>query len=296
MSYADHSVMPLLRRPLIRRGLVFLGWVMLGALVLLNSALLVRHVILSAEWAGPPFDWSTFETAVNRISSGTLYDWEFRGSYEYSYRYTPLFAYAIAPFVQMGLVAWRLLHFAALLLLPWKVALLVALSWPFWEDVLNANVMTFALVSGWLALHGNRWGGAAYLALTILVPRPLMLPLAAWLVWKRPRWRLPAAAMVAVAAALTLATGEAMEFLAALSRTDDMLTFPRNFGPTRWFGLGWLAVGIPLGLLLLWRNHVGWAGLAVSPYVLPYHFLLAFLELRAPPDGTGQTQARDMPG
>jgi hypothetical protein len=247
-------------------------------LVALSVALTLRHVVLSPDRILVPFDWIQFELATQKLDGSSLYVWEYQGSFEYSYRYSPLFAYVMVPFVALGLTIWRLLHLAVLVFLPWRVVLITLIAWPFWEDVNHGNVMTFALVFGWLAIAGSRWATGAYFALALLVPRPLMLPLFVWLLWRRPEWRLPVVAMTVAFAALTLATGEADAFVGALLRSDDMLGFPRNFGPSRWLGLWWLVIGIPLAAWLTWKHRVGWASLAVSPYLLPYHFIMVLLE------------------
>lgn len=105
-----------------------------------------------------------------------------------------------------------------------------------------------------------------------------MLPVAVWILWKRPEWRIPGAIMGLVFVALTFATGEMNAFISTVLRSDDMLTFARNFGPSRQFGPWWLIVGIPLAAWLTWRGRLGFASLAVSPYLLPYHFLIGLLE------------------
>jgi hypothetical protein len=46
-----------------------------------------------------------------------------------------------------------------------------------------------------------------------------------------------------------------------------------NLGPSRWLGYWWLLAGVPLGAWLYWRGKVGWAGLAISPYVWSYYLL-----------------------
>lgn len=48
-----------------------------------------------------------------------------------------------------------------------------------------------------------------------------------------------------------------------------------NIGPSRFVGLWWLAAGIPLGAWLFSRGRLGWAGLAVSPYIWPYYLYWA---------------------
>ena len=261
----------------------------LVGLIVLSVALTLRHVVFSPDRIAVPFDWIQFELATQKLDGSNLYVWEYRGSFEYSYRYSPLFAYVMVPFVALGLTIWRVLHLAVLLFLPWRVVLFTLIAWPFWEDVNHGNVMTFAFVFGWLAIAGSRWATGAYFALALLVPRPLMLPLVVWLLWRRPEWRMPVVAMTVAFAGLTVATGEAGAFTQALLRSDDMLVFARNFGPSRWLGLWWLVIGIPLAGWLIWKNRVGWASLAVSPYLLPYHFLMALLE-------TAPLRQRSSPG
>ena len=247
-------------------------------LAVLSVALTLRHVVLSPDEISVPFDWLQFELATQKLDGSSLYVWEFRGSFEYSYRYSPLFAYVMVPFVALGLTIWRLLHLAVLLFLPWRVVLITMIAWPFWEDVYNANVMTFVLVAGWLAINGSRSGTIAYLLLAALVPRPLMLPLVVWILWKQPWSRWPVAIGLVAYAGLTIATGEAGGFVGALTRGGGMIEFERNYGPSRWFGWAWLIVGVPLAGWLLWKGRIGFASLAISPYLLPYHFIVALWE------------------
>lgn len=228
------------------------------------------------------FDWWLFGEASSRIGTGTMYDWGLPGQFGdvYDYRYSPLFAYLVTPFTWWGIWLWRGLHLAALLLLPRRLALLVLLAWPFWLDVANANVMTFAVVLGFLALRGNRVAMLAYVALALLVPRPLYVPLLAWLAWRRPDWRLPMIAVVVAYGFLTLLTGEALPFLASLTRGTELIGLDYNWGPSALIGPAWLLLGVPLAAWLTWRGRVGWAGLAISPHVLPYYLLVLLWELR----------------
>ena len=230
------------------------------------------------------WDWWLFEQAADRIGTGTMYEWGAPAPYgldAYEYRYSPSFAYLMAPVTWAGLAVWRVAHVAVLALLPWKLALLTLLLWPFWFDVAHGNVLTFVAVFGFLALRGSRWATVAYFALTLLVPRPLMIPLAAWILWRRPEWRVPVAGMVAVYGLLTLATGEGFAFLASLAHGGDMVAFDYNWGPSQFIGAWWMLVGVPLAAWLTYRDRVGWAALAISPYVLPYYLLVLLWEIRS---------------
>lgn len=251
-----------------------------------------RHYVL---------DWWLFSEAVERIGSGRMYDWGAPGQFGdvYDYRYSPLFAYVMVPFTWLGLTIWRVLHLAALLLLPRKLAFVALLAWPFWHDLAHANVMIFAAVTGFLALRGSRWATAAYLVIALLVPRPLYVPLLVWIAWKRPEWRLPMLAMGTVYGALTLATGEAFAFLASLTRGTELMALQYNWGPTAWVGPVWLLAGIPIGAFLTWKGRIGWAALAGSPHILPYYLMVLLWEV-GPATGTGsdapaKTQAGRLP-
>jgi hypothetical protein len=53
-----------------------------------------------------------------------------------------------------------------------------------------------------------------------------------------------------------------------------------DLGPTRFLGMAWLIIGVPLAAWLTWKGRVGWAGLAMSPYVPPVYLMLLLFELR----------------
>lgn len=221
-------------------------------------------------------DWWLFGEASARIGTGRMYDWGMPGQFGdvYDYRYSPLFAYVIAPFTWLGIWWWRALHVAALLLLPRRLALLLLLAWPLWFDVAHANVMTFGAVFGFLALRGSTLGTVAYVLIALLVPRPVYLPLLMWIVWKRPEWRIPVLGTAGVYAGLTLATGEGLAFLTSLTRATELMALDYNWSPTAFIGPAWFLLGVPLAIWLTWRGNVGWAGLAISPHVLPYYLLV----------------------
>ena len=220
-------------------------------------------------------DWYILSEAGERVVSGGLYDAEPRG---YNYIYSPLLAYAwIAP---MPLWAWLAVHFLPLLTLPRHLAILVLVSFPFWLDLYNGGVMVFLFVAAWHALHGHRMGAGAFFALCLLAPRPPFLPAVLWLLWRRPDWRLPFVGLLAVSGVAVLASGWGFEWLAALLEGPGYTGADRDFGPTRILGYAWLIVGIPLGAWLTYRGRVGWAGLAVSPYLTPQYAMVLLLELR----------------
>jgi len=109
------------------------------------------------------------------------------------------------------------------------------------------------------------------------MPRPVHLPLAALLLWKNhDLWR-PAVVIFAVHAIAVLASGYALDWVTTTVQYAG--DFDKPLGPTRYLGFAWLVVGIPLGILLTWKGRVGWAGLAITPYLLAQYLLLPLWEL-----------------
>lgn len=249
----------------------FLGLGALGAINVVGLGV-VGLVFLQG---GVGADWVIFTEAGERVLSGGLYDAEPWG---YNYIYSPLLAYAWI--VPLPLWAWLALHFLPLLTLPRHVAVLTLVSFPFWLDLYNAGVMVFLVVAAWHALNGSRTGTAVFLALCLLAPRPPFVPVLLWLLWKRPEWRLPFIGMLGVYGVALLASGWAFEWIGALLSGPGFTGADRDFGPTRIIGYAWLIVGIPLAAWLTYRGRVGWAGLAVSPYVTPQYAMVLLLEVR----------------
>lgn len=203
---------------------------------------------------------------------------------EPKYRWSPVAAWLTAPLLLLPYWAWIALHVGAVLAFRDRWAVVIALvSWPFWQDAGVGNVLTFVVLAAWWALRGNRPAGLIYLAFCLLMPRPLMLPAAAWLLWKDPGLRLPFVAMLTIQAALALVTGHALEWLGVLAHAGVVdMTNPYAIGPSRLIGAAWLVIGIPLAAVLAWKGRVGLAGLAASPYWLPYYLLFPLLELNRP--------------
>src|SRR5207248_2786593 len=121
--------------------------------------------------------------------------------------------------------------------------------------------------------------------LLMLIPRPLAVPVAAWLLWKRPELRVPAAALAALVVLATLATGAAGPWIGALVRAEADVGHELNFGPSALIGPVWIPIGLALAAVLVTMGRLGWASLAASPYVLPYYLLFGLLEfVRQKPD------------
>jgi hypothetical protein len=103
----------------------------------------------------------------------------------------------------------------------------------------------------------------------------LVLPIVAWLLWKQPGLRWPFVFMFAAHAGLVLVSGWGDEWIGRLLTSTDEIGSAFNVGPTALIGPWWFLIGIPLGAWLFWQGWVGLAGLAVTPYVLPYYLMLA---------------------
>lgn len=186
--------------------------------------------------------------------------------------------------VPMGFVAWAALHFAALATIrDWRVVVLALATFPFWYDLASGNVLLFCLVAAWHALDGRRLGVVAFVTLAALVPRPLMLPVLAHLLWTRKdaRWAFAAAAGVVIVSGLW--TGTLDDWAVRLVATPgNELDASWNVGPSAILGALWVPFGIALGIYAWSKGHLGLASLAISPYVIHYYALFALLELRKP--------------
>jgi hypothetical protein len=239
------------------------------------------YLFILTDWSmlrgsdGP--DWTIFTEAARRIrEGGDLYAVEA----DYAWRYSPFLAWAFVVIAPIGATVWRVLHVAAALSLPNRwLAAATLLAWPFWFDVEAGNLVTFAFALAAWALTGRGWAIGAYLGLLLLVPRPLMMPVAAWLLWQHPEWRMRFIAMVAVSAIAVALTGWSPEWIAALLASTDEMTSALNFGPSRLIGVAWIPIGIAIAALLTWRGRLGLASVAASPYWLPYYLVFALLEL-----------------
>ena len=250
-----------------------------AALVALVTAnvVLVAITLYGFLVPGAGYDWSNYVEAGRRVLNGDLFRWE--GIY--AWIYSPLLAYLFVILAPIGFVGWSLLHVAALgALRDRRLALITVASWPFWADLYNGNTMVFVFVAAAAAMRRSPVGTASYLLLSLLMPRPVMLPVLAWILWTQPQWRLRFSVMVVIYALGVLATGEAMNWLHALWPVRSAVADPaRDIGPDLLIGSWWLLLGAPLAIWLTVRGRPGLASLAASPYWLPQYLLMALLEL-----------------
>jgi len=186
--------------------------------------------------------------------------------------------YLVAP---LGLTVWRLLHLAALLLIRDRLVIAAALlTFPFWIDVINGNNVTFMFVAAWFALRGRRSGVIAFCILAALVPRPIMVPTLAVLLWRRTdaRWAFGIAAVAVIG--FSLATGLLDDWVARLAATPaNEMQQAWNKGPSRIVGPIWVPIGLVLGAIATATGWIGAASLLIAPYLTHYYILMGFLDL-----------------
>ena len=218
--------------------------------------------------------------------AGSIGDWFYWGwvnpADPYAFQWVRWSPPAVAAMVfahPWGLWPVIIAHLVAVAFLrDWRVIAIVLLAWPFWEDALNGGITTFAFVAGWTALEGSSVGVVAFVLLAVLVPRPLMLPVLAWLAWHRSlaRWSIAVGAFSLVA--VSLAMGQLGPWLQRLTEIGTPQIF--NLAPSVWIGGWWMILGVPLAALLTLRGRLGLASLVASPYLLVYYLVFVLFELR----------------
>lgn len=261
-----------------------------AALALAFAVNLVWVAVIAASF-GVAADWDLVAEAGVRILRGD--DPYLAGDVEGAYRYSPLYALIGGITEPLGPWPWRIMSMASLLLLPRRLALIAAVSFPFWFDLRAGNITTVMAVLAVLSVQGRGWAQVGYFAITVLIPRPLMVPVALWIVWQRRRWWPWLLAAFAMYAAATWATGWLEEWLVVLGRVSAGLEGKTFLGWQRWLGAWWWAAAVPLAVMLMWRGRLGLASIAISPHIVPYYGL--FLLLEATPAAESLT-APELPG
>lgn len=255
------------------------AWVPWCLLVAITSPLALYWWQLIAA-GSVAFDWRVFMEAGDRAWAGSrdLYD------VTLGFRHSPVFAYAMPAIAWIGTLGVRLLALAAAAAMPtWPMRLLALASWPLAMDLQHGALITPIVLAAAWGLRGSRMGSIAFVVLTLLSPRPLMLPIAAFLLWRQPWLRLPALGLFTVHGAGVLLSGYAFDWIQVLLTVGaDMVGTLLNLSPSRFIGAWWFPVGAALATWLTYRGRVGLAALAVNPYVLPHYLLFALLDLDPP--------------
>jgi hypothetical protein len=240
---------------------------------------------LTAYWWGlvaagsVAFDWRIFVEAGVRFHVGSpdLYE----VTELYSFRHSPILAMLMPAVAWIGVTGIRLVTLACALALPtWPMRLLAVASWPLAMDVQHGALITLILLAAAWALNGSRVAALGFIVLALLSPRPLMIPIAAYLLWQQQWLRLPSVGLFVAHALAVVASGYSDEWMhILLSVSTDMLQSPFNLSPSRFIGGLWVPIGVALAAVLIWRGRPGLGALAISPYLLPHYLLLGLLEL-----------------
>jgi hypothetical protein len=270
--------------PLWRRRFV---WFPVALLLAFNLAMAINNIVAMIR-GSDPIDWYSYWQASIRVHEGGLYADSDAGFYHY--RYSPVLAYATGWLGLVGIWGWRAVHLLAAFAMPsWPLRIVTLLSWPFWFDVSAGNVMVFIALAGVWAMRGSNLGTGAFLVLALLIPRPLMVPLVVWILWRRPEWRIPFAALFIVHLAAVLASGWGGEWLGRLlSAGPEELLSEFNYAPSRLIGNLWLLVALPAAAWLTIKGWIGAASVMAAPYWLPYYWLMLLLDWDRVPAAIGR--------
>lgn len=257
--------------PALATGIQWLG---LGAIsFFVASNLLLVAVQIGLILAGSDaIDWHIYLAATERFGDGTLYE---RSEWWYAWRYSPIAVFPLLLLAPIGETAWRLLLGLSLVGLPGPARFLALASYPFWFAIHAGSFIVPIVVVAYLALRGHKWAIGVFLCLALLVPRPLMFPIAAWLLWTHRVWRWPFVGLFVLHAAAVMASGYADDWLAALVFTaPEEIAQAYNVAPSALIGLSWLLLAAPLAIWALAAKRPALSGLLLQPYWLPYYLLI----------------------
>ena len=269
-----------------------------GVLFVAPAILLADLVII---WIGIQADFAfdftcCYQQAAERALTdpSTLYDW----SDTYTFRYTPIGALVFAPlvpltedaaawvwlFVKLGVLALTAAWYSS----RWSgnqrllVALLVLAFPPIVHDLVIGNVSTITVLA---LLAVARWqdprGGVAIGLLTVLMPKPHLVPVLAYLAFRRPRDFAAAAATMGAGVLIGLAIFGVDPWLAFFETLREPLerTFTANVGWSGLLGPLGVLIGIAIGIVVFVAGvRMGGArgyGLSILAGILagPYTFI-----------------------
>lgn len=215
-------------------------------------------------------DWALWHAVA---ASGNPY--QAGAGLDVAYVWSPLMVPVVMAVVAVPAL-WALLHLTVLALPrdAW-FALLMLCSWGFWNDVAGANTFTFSVVAGLMAWRGSRPAAIVYIALLMLMPRPVQVPLALLLLWRDRSLLVPSAILV-VTHSVVVAPYLA-DWIAAM--VEYGRTTPHDLGPRHFLGYAWVPIALVIAGWLVWKRRPGWAGLFASAYWLPQYFLMPLVEL-----------------
>lgn len=216
----------------------------------------------------------------------------------YTFRYSPWAAVLFAPLAGLSETAavwvWLALKVVVVVLVAaalarrwprdtaWLVAGMVLFFPPIWHDLAlgNVSVFTVAVLTVLLARRDGV-GGLAFGLLLLLAPKPHLLPVALWLLLRRPRDGVAAIATMAVGALAGVLVFGPTLWLDWLGTFREPLerTFTANIGFSGLLGpvgvvIGVVAAAVIGAAALLRRGDIGLGLSLVSGIVLgPYTFI-----------------------
>ena len=228
-------------------------------MAIVNAIMVVQTVVGETSRAT---DWGVIQRAGALAGTPELY----APRANITFVWSPVAAYPLQLLAPISVWVWRAVLIGAALAMPtWRLRLLVLVSWPFWTDWTSGNLLTIIFLAAVYAWRGSSVGTTAFFALAMLIPRPLLIPMAVWVLWKRPEWRWPVATMFVVNAILVWWTGLGPEWMATVVHIGPgLMDFDFNRGPTKFLVRVAADRTAPRTWLFL-RGRVGWSGLAISP-------------------------------
>lgn len=235
----------------------------------------ISALVSLAEWfpGHHGFDWQVITEAA-AMDNPYAQPW---------YVWSPLAVYPVKALAWVGEPGLWAIHVALLIPLGWPIGALAFISWPFWFDLYLGNVLMLVAVTGYLAVRGSRAAAIAFCILALLMPRPLMLPLLGWLLWREPWTRRPFAVLFALSFAAVLATGFGPAWVDRLMHLPGVMENDGNLAPSQWIGYAWWPIGLVLAAIAFRRGWVGVASVLVQPYVWPHYLLLLIIDARRAP-------------
>lgn len=217
-------------------------------------------------------DWQIYIVASDRFWAGTLYQ---PAESWYAWRYSPVAVFPFAALAPVGQTIWRVLLLASLVTLPRRVAFLALASYPLWFAIHAGSVIVLVVMAAYWALRGRWWAIGAFLILALLIPRPLMIPIVIWVLWKESGWRIAFVILFVVHAGLVAATGYLDDWVTMLLATGAQeIESVFNVAPSAIIGPAWVLVAIPLALWAFRTQRPALSGLLLQPYWLPYYLMI----------------------
>lgn len=271
-----------------------------GPLVLFVAvAILLADAVIV--WIGIQGDFAfdftcCYQQAAERALTdpATLYDW----SDTYTFRYTPIGALLFAPLVPLSedgaAWAWLFVKLGVLAVTAawfsnrWRgdrrvlVALLVIFFPPIVHDLVLGNVSAMTVLALLALARWQDWrGGVAIGLVSVLMPKPHLIPVLAYLALRRPRDFLASLATIGVGVVIGLAIfgiDPWLDFLATLREPLER-TFTANVGWSGLLGPAGVVVGLVIGVVVFMLGvRMGGArgyGLSILAGILagPYTFI-----------------------